>query len=197
MKADDGAADGAAARFWAWSLDVYARPGVSAAALELQDAHGLNVNLLLWCAWQAANGLSVDEETARRAAEATAAFNASVTAPLRATRRILKEQARADHGQAWKGVGPAALADLAARFSELELDVERVEQSVLLAGAGHDQAGQDRDPTLATGVASEPAVCERLALKNSRAYVACVADADGAKAPRDTLLERLARAIFS
>ena len=41
----------AAAELWEFSLDFYARPGVSAALIELQDRAGLDVNLILFALW--------------------------------------------------------------------------------------------------------------------------------------------------
>ena len=46
-----GEAAEAAASFWAFSLEFYARPGVAEACLALQDRHGLDVNILLLCCW--------------------------------------------------------------------------------------------------------------------------------------------------
>ena len=37
--------------FWDFSLAVYGRPGVAPACLALQQRHGADVNLLLFCAW--------------------------------------------------------------------------------------------------------------------------------------------------
>ena len=39
--------------FWRFSLDFYRRPGVPEVCLQLQDAHGVDVNLLLFALWQA------------------------------------------------------------------------------------------------------------------------------------------------
>ncbi|MBO1256846.1 TIGR02444 family protein [Alteromonas sp. 5E99-2] len=37
--------------FWSFSLQVYSQPQVSEHCLYLQDNHGCNVNLLLFCCW--------------------------------------------------------------------------------------------------------------------------------------------------
>ena len=50
--------------FWDFSLAVYGKPGFPQAAIALQDRHGLNVNMLLFCLWAGANGrLLAGEET--------------------------------------------------------------------------------------------------------------------------------------
>ena len=38
-------------RFWDFSLEIYAKPGVAQACLALQDECGADVNLLLFCCW--------------------------------------------------------------------------------------------------------------------------------------------------
>jgi uncharacterized protein (TIGR02444 family) len=45
-----------AGSFWEFSLDLYAQPGVADALLSMQNSHGADVNLLLYCAWHAASG---------------------------------------------------------------------------------------------------------------------------------------------
>ena len=42
--------------FWDYSLALYAKPGVSAACLTLQDEFDLDVNLILFCLWAGAEG---------------------------------------------------------------------------------------------------------------------------------------------
>ena len=46
--------------FWQFSGAVYAHPGVAEACLDLQDRHGLDVNLLLFCAWAGVQGRVFD-----------------------------------------------------------------------------------------------------------------------------------------
>ena len=71
---------------WDWTLDVYARPGVSDACLALQDGHGQNVPFLLWAVW--AEG--ADETRLSAAAEVARNWDAGVVQPLREIRRRLK-----------------------------------------------------------------------------------------------------------
>ena len=37
--------------FWRFALGFYARPGVAPACLELQDRHGKDVLIALYCCW--------------------------------------------------------------------------------------------------------------------------------------------------
>jgi uncharacterized protein (TIGR02444 family) len=114
----DSLADNA---FWTFSASVYARPGVSAACLDLQDKFGLDVNLLLFCLWCAAEGpgrLTGDhfdqlEQQAGR-------WQAETVQPLRAMRR----QSRDELGGELAGFFRASML-------RVELDAERVEQELL------------------------------------------------------------------
>lgn len=81
----------AATDFWRWAVTAYGRPGVSEICLELQDAHGQNVPLLLFGAWCAIAGLSLDDETVEAAQDTARVWDESAVAPLRAVRRRLKQ----------------------------------------------------------------------------------------------------------
>jgi len=75
---------------WTWAVAAYAAPGVDIACLDLQDAQNQNVPLLLWAAWAAAAGRSLDDDTLEAAADTARAWQDSAIAPLRAVRRTLK-----------------------------------------------------------------------------------------------------------
>jgi uncharacterized protein (TIGR02444 family) len=71
--------------FWEFALARYARPGVAQCCVALQDEHGANVMLLLYCAWRAQGG---DCVRARRCARRSRASNRStVTWCVRCARR--------------------------------------------------------------------------------------------------------------
>lgn len=72
---------------WAFAKDVYARPGVEAALLELQDQHGQSIPLLLWAAWARIH----DPEALAAAARLARQWNATAIVPLRLVRRGLGE----------------------------------------------------------------------------------------------------------
>ncbi|MEQ9608432.1 MAG: TIGR02444 family protein [Kiloniellaceae bacterium] len=108
--------------FWQFSGTLYARPGVAEACLELQDRHGLDVNLLLFCAWAGVQGRSFDGGDIGLLRSASRPWHDNVVAPLRAARRWLKQQT-------------AVPDDLGETFREevkvLELQAEMLEQLVL------------------------------------------------------------------
>lgn len=89
--------------FWRFSLDIYGRPGVAAACLDLQERHGRDVNLVLFAAWIgiAGRGRLTDADFAA-AEDAIAPWRRAVVEPLRAVRRHVKESGRATLYEALK-----------------------------------------------------------------------------------------------
>ncbi|MGH6956348.1 MAG: TIGR02444 family protein, partial [Caulobacteraceae bacterium] len=102
---------------WDHAAATYARPGVEAALLELQDAHGQSAPLLLWALWLAAAGRSPSRETLAEAAALARRWEDEATGPLRALRRRLKDAARDA-----MAVSRAALRE---KVEALELEAER------------------------------------------------------------------------
>lgn len=106
---------------WRFSLAVYAMPGVQAECLALQDAHGIDVNVLLYCAWVGACGCrSLTSREIARARQAVAEWHGDIVQPLRAARRAAKRLA-ADAGSARTSI------------AEAEQAAEHVEQDILFA----------------------------------------------------------------
>jgi uncharacterized protein (TIGR02444 family) len=113
--------DAAAEEFWAFSLALYARPGVAEACLRLQDTCALDVNLLLLCCWLARRGCRLSAADLAGAEARAAPLRARVLEPLRAARRALKTM---------PGSGAAALY---AQLKQVELVAEREEQRLIVA----------------------------------------------------------------
>lgn len=108
--------------FWKFSLDFYARPGVEAACLALQDEHGRDVNIMLYLCWL---GLSargrIDGHGLAGAEETMAPWRRAALEPLRAARR---------------GLDPAerdGVAALYAAAKAIEFAAERIGQQQLAA----------------------------------------------------------------
>jgi uncharacterized protein (TIGR02444 family) len=74
-------------RLWDFALAVYARPGVEAACLTLQDEHHQSVSLLLWRLW--ALGRPLDAATLESALAFTRNWESRTVVPLRTVRRAL------------------------------------------------------------------------------------------------------------
>ena len=117
--------------FWDYSVELYRRPEVEAACLELQRRHGLDVNLVLLCCWQARRGVPLDRGLLARAGEVVASWQAEVVRPLRALRRRLKARlADPDPGsvvELWPGFASAIREQALA----LEIEGEHLSQLAL------------------------------------------------------------------
>nr|WP_228575073.1 TIGR02444 family protein [Halomonas sp.] len=81
----------AADPLWDFALAFYARPGVEAACLLLQDEADVDVCELLWHCWLHRHGLTLVAEPAPLVA--IRRWQREVTVPLRALRRRLKPDA--------------------------------------------------------------------------------------------------------
>jgi len=112
--------------FWDWSLQIYSEDNVQNACLVLQDRHGLDVNMVLWCVWAVGAGYGIIDDDTMAGGHAFALdWNAKITSHFRAARRNLRP-------------GPAGTPlewseALRANTLEVELDAERIEQDFLAA----------------------------------------------------------------
>lgn len=122
------------AAFWRYSVDLYDCAGQ--ACLDLQDSHGLDVNLLLFCCWSGSRGRSLADGELLAARRTVAPWRDNVIEPLRRARRFLKN--RPVH----EGVG-----DMRQRVLALELEAEQIEQALLVDEV--DASGQEPTGALA------------------------------------------------
>ncbi len=137
-----------AAEFWRFSLAVYASPDVAPACILLQDRHGKDVNLALFCCWLGASGRGQLTQAALEAADRAAApWRHGVVERLREARRAVKAAA------------VPGSENLYTKAKAAELEAERVLQSILIG--------------LAPKVANARAAPERLAdaLANLALYI--------------------------
>lgn len=113
-----GEAGDGANPLWSFSLAIYARPGIPAACLDLQDRLGQDVNLLLFAAWAGLEcAVILTAAELARIDGAVAGWREGMVRPL----RVLRRQARAED--------PALYCKLKAA----ELEAERVQQDRLRA----------------------------------------------------------------
>ena len=123
--------------FWDFSLKVYMSDGVGQACLELQDAHELDVNVLLFCLWVGASGRgALDDAQMSDVLGAVDDWHHNVVRGLRAVRTYMKG-----------GVGsaPHEIAEsLRQRIQKSEIDCEHAEQ-LMLAGSVDLEEEEGRD----------------------------------------------------
>lgn len=104
-------------RFWDFSGRVYGLEGVSDACLALQDGHGADVNLMLFCCWAGANRGVVSRAKMSEALDYSSRWADRVVRPLRNVRRWMKTE----HGE----------SELRDDIKRVELAAERVQQEAL------------------------------------------------------------------
>ena len=137
--------------FWDFSLKLYARPGVAEACLALQERHGTDVNLLLFCCWAGSRGRGLSGAELAGLIAVVSEWQTEVVRPLRGIRRWLKGRER--------GLGER-VEPLRAEIKARELDAERIEQE-LLEGALAIEPG---DPSPAAAAANLQAYLAELKL---------------------------------
>ena len=105
---------------WAFSLAVYPEAGVSEECIALQDQRGIDVNLLLLCAYVGGiRGVTLSADELSKAATAVAGWQSGVIRPLREARRALKPIA-SEPAQPLRGI-----------VKKDELLAEQIEQALL------------------------------------------------------------------
>lgn len=114
--------------FWRFSLELYARDGVPAACLALQDREEADVNLILFALWLAVRGHRLQPEAGQRLLRIAKRWQGPIVGPLRRVRRRLKQEA----GLPWA----EAVEGWRRRLGEVELAMEQVEQLLLEQALG-------------------------------------------------------------
>ena len=110
--------------FWDFSLRVYGSDGVAPACLDLQEAHGVDVNFLLFCCWLGVSGRGAvaPNEIARLYVHVTG-WHDEIVRSLRAVRKRLKDPVG--------GEDRDLALSLRQRVQKIEIDAEHIEQLML------------------------------------------------------------------
>jgi len=111
--------------FWRFSLAFYRRPGVGEACIQLQDAAGVDVNLLLFLLWLAAAKRRLTAGEVREIDDKVRGWRELTVLPLREIRRKLKGGApplEAGTAEAYRS-----------KIKGVELEAERLQQEALYA----------------------------------------------------------------
>jgi len=111
--------------FWRFSLAFYRRPGVGEACIQLQDAAGVDVNLLLFLLWLAAAKRRLTAGEVREIDDRVRGWRELTVLPLREIRRKLKGGAPPLEG----GTAEAYRS----KIKGVELEAERLQQEALYA----------------------------------------------------------------
>jgi uncharacterized protein (TIGR02444 family) len=105
--------------FWRFSLAVYGQAEVAQECLGLQDAYGIDVNILLFCAWLGTQAVALRREDIEAASQAVASWHDDIVRPLRTVRQRLK--------------GFSGHEKLRAGIKDGEIEAEQIEQAMLFA----------------------------------------------------------------
>ncbi len=105
--------------FWKFSLNFYSKIDVQRACLRLQDEHGLDVNMVLFCSWAWQQSLHIEASQFQALYAFTQQWQQTAVSPLRELRRSLKSQPVA---------GAIGVTDFRAAVQALELEAEKLQQ---------------------------------------------------------------------
>ena len=111
---------------WEFSLKLYAEPGVAASCLSLQNQHGFDVNLVLFCIWYGCRHGELTDGLLKTALEISDRWREAVVRPLRSLRTELKRDlTESDNSSS------SEIFALRERIKTAELDAERIQQQEL------------------------------------------------------------------
>ncbi len=107
---------------WAFSCKVYGKNRVAKALIEMQDRHGIDVNVILFLCWLARRGLGpLDEKLVLAITAAAIPWQQGVIRPLRSVRRQMKAMEGMEAHNVYKSLKAS------------ELEAERAEQESLVS----------------------------------------------------------------
>ena len=111
---------------WEFSLKLYAEPGVAASCLSLQNRHGFDVNLVLFCIWSGFRHGELTDDLLKTALETSDRWRETVVQPLRSLRtRLKRDLAESAYSSS------SEISALRERIETAELDAERIQQQEL------------------------------------------------------------------
>jgi len=120
--------------FWRFSVKFYAVPGVAPACIELQDQAGVDVNLLFFLLWNAAQGRALNNAEVAELEDSFGAWRDLAVVPLRNVRRALKNPPPI--------MTPDVAEGFRTRVKAVELEAERLQQEAMYALARSGRIGR-------------------------------------------------------
>ena len=127
--------------FWRFSLHFYRQAGVSDACIALQDGCGVDVNLLLFLFWLAADHQLLSADEVERLDDKVRDWRNLTIVPIRDARRKLKG--------ALTLVEPAKQEAFRTKVKAIELDAERLQQEALYQFTQSGPLGMPANPPAA------------------------------------------------
>jgi uncharacterized protein (TIGR02444 family) len=128
--------------FWRFSLHFYRQAGVAEACIAMQDDCGVDVNLMLFLLWLAANGRQLSADNIKELDQAVRSWRDLAIIPIREVRRKLKAAptlVEAGKQEAFR-----------TKIKAIELEAERLQQDALYARSRSAPGGsEDRPPAAA------------------------------------------------
>ena len=130
--------------FWDFSVRAYRTAGVPEACLSLQNDHGADVNMLLYCCWVGAAIGPFNDELFDCASEYSTRWADNVVIRLRAARAWMKHT-----GCDENPVPTANCMALREEIKAVEFAAEKMQQEVLESMTSGDRRGSDTaDPLM-------------------------------------------------
>jgi uncharacterized protein (TIGR02444 family) len=127
--------------FWRFSLHFYRHAGVSEACITLQDAHGVDVNLLLFLFWLASDDRQLSASEVKMLDDNVRDWRSLTIVPIRDARRKLKGAATL--------VSPARQEAFRNKVKAVELEAERLQQEALYEFSRSGPLGKPASPAAA------------------------------------------------
>jgi uncharacterized protein (TIGR02444 family) len=127
--------------FWRFSLNFYRQAGVAEACIALQDDCGVDVNLMLFLLWLAANGRQLSLDNIKELDQAVRTWRDLTVIPIREIRRKLKAAPTlvvAGKQEAFR-----------TKVKAIELEAERLQQEALYARSRSGSRGSTARPPAA------------------------------------------------
>ena len=123
MSASETPSPSSGSPFWRFSLRFYRQPGVADACIALQEQAGVDVNLLLFLLWHAAQKRALSRADVAELERRIAPWRNMTVIPLRTMRRALKSPPTLVAG---------ARAELfRTKIKAVELEAERLQQEAM------------------------------------------------------------------
>jgi uncharacterized protein (TIGR02444 family) len=127
--------------FWRFSLHFYRQAGVAEACIALQDECGVDVNLMLFLLWLAADGRQLSIDNIKELDAAVRDWRDLTIIPIRQLRRLLKGAptlVEAGKQEAFR-----------TKIKAIELEAERLQQEALYARSRSAPRGSAVSPPAA------------------------------------------------